>query len=44
MNENTWIILFVIALIISVLWMGFQWGLCRDAGLSFWYCFQHTFG
>jgi hypothetical protein len=31
----------LIVLIFIIWWTVFQWGICREAGLPFWYCVQH---
>lgn len=45
MNETIkdifWIILLILVIIGIILWVGWQWNMCRDAGLPFWYCIQH---
>lgn len=34
-------IIMLILIIGGIAWTIFQWNLCRDAGLDFWYCIQH---
>ena len=31
----------LIVTVISLLWMKWQWSLCRNEGFDFWYCVQH---
>jgi len=44
-NDQFKLIVLVITTLLIVLampiWLVFQWNMCRDAGLSFWYCIQH---
>lgn len=37
-----WVLLIIALIIGSIAWTWYQWHLCREAGLSFWYCVQHT--
>jgi predicted negative regulator of RcsB-dependent stress response len=35
------IIVVILVIVASICWTIYQWHLCRDAGLPFWYCVQH---
>lgn len=43
MWESEWLMkLFIILMVVGgLLWMRYQWRLCREAGLGFWYCIKH---
>jgi len=36
-----WILILLILIGGTVGWAVYQWHLCREAGMSFWYCVQH---
>lgn len=33
--------LLIIAIIGGIFWTKYQWDMCREAGMSFWYCVKH---
>jgi len=36
-----WGIIILLLIIGGIAWTIWQWKLCRNAGLPFWYCIQH---
>ncbi len=33
---------FILLILLAIgFWFKYQWSLCREAGMAFWYCVQH---